>query len=132
MARPTATPAALFAALLASCTAQVAEPEAPVPEPGAAPEPTSEPEPERRRRSFESELIEGVPMYEVLPLDAIPSIDDPRFVSAAEAEEFLLPEETVLGVVGRDGTARAYSAWHLDHHEIVNDVLDGQPITATW
>ena len=38
----------------------------------------------------------------------------------------------MLGVVGRDGTPKAYSAWHLDEHEIVNDLLDGEPIAATW
>jgi hypothetical protein len=68
--------------------------------------------------------IEGESLVEVLPRDGIPAIDDPTFVSADEADEFLAPDETVLGVVGRGGTARAYSA--------VNDVLDGDPIAATW
>ena len=77
-------------------------------------------------------LIEDEPLMEVLPRDAIPAIDDPTYVSAAEADAFMLPDEPVLGVVGADGTARAYSAWHLDHHEIVNDVLDGEPLAATW
>lgn len=76
--------------------------------------------------------IEGESLVEVLPRDGIPAIDDPTFVSASEADEFLAPDETVMGVVGRNGTARAYSAWHLDRHEIVNDVLDGEPIAATW
>ena len=40
--------------------------------------------------------------------------------------------ETVLGVVGKNGTAKCYSAWQLDSHEIVNDELDGTPIAATW
>jgi len=87
------------------------------------------PEPER---SFPSETIEGVPMYTVLPPDAIPAIDEPEFVSAAEADAFLDPMEPVLGVVGANGTAKAYSAWQLEGHEIVNDVLDGQPIATTW
>ncbi len=76
--------------------------------------------------------IEGEDLIEVLPRDGIPAIDDPVYVSADEAEEFLVPGETVLGVVGKNGTARAYSAWHLDRHEIVNDDLDGEPIAATW
>lgn len=76
--------------------------------------------------------IEGEPLYRVLPRGAIPAIDEPRFVSAQEADAFLAPDETVLGVVGRDGTARCYSTWHLDRHEIVDDVLDGEPIAATW
>ena len=76
--------------------------------------------------------IEGEPLIEVLPRDAIPSIDAPTYVSADEADAFMRADEPVLGVVGAEGTARAYSAWHLDHHEIVNDVLDGEPIAATW
>jgi hypothetical protein len=42
------------------------------------------------------------------------------------------PGETVLGVVGTDGTAKAYSTWHLDTHETVNAEIDGEPIAATW
>lgn len=71
-------------------------------------------------------------MYSVLPQDAIPSIDEPAFVPAAEAGDMLRDDEPVLGFVGRDGTARAYSAWQLEGHEIVNDVVDGEPIAVTW
>ena len=39
--------------------------------------------------------------------------------------------EPVLGVV-LNGEARAYSLWHLDAHEIVNDTLAGTAIAATW
>lgn len=84
------------------------------------------------RREPPFELVEGEPMYAVLPPDAIPAVDEPRFVPAEEAEVFLAPDEPVLGVVGADGTAKAYSAWHLEGHEIVNDTLDGEPIAATW
>ena len=78
------------------------------------------------------ELVEGEPMYTVLPVDAIPAIDAPTFVPAEEAFEWMEPEEPVLGVVGADGTEKCYSAWLLDSHEIVNDVLDGHAIAATW
>ena len=87
---------------------------------------------EPRERKFESELVEGEPMFTVLPKDKIPSINEPSFVSAAEADAFFLPGEPVLGVLGKDGTAKAYSAWQLDSHEIVNDTIDGDPIAATW
>ncbi len=82
--------------------------------------------------AFPYELVEGEPMYTVVPMDAIPAVDEPVFVSAVQADSFMQPEEPVLGVVGRDGTAKAYSAWQLEGHEIVNDVLDGEPIAATW
>lgn len=78
------------------------------------------------------EMIEGEPMITVLPRDAIPALDAPRFVSVGEALDFLQADETVLGVVGKDGTAKCYSTWQLDGHEIVNDELDGEPIAATW
>ena len=71
-------------------------------------------------------------MYTLLEPGGIPAIDEPRFAEAAEADAFLEPDEPVLGIVGRDGTAKAYSAWHLDGHEVVNDDLDGEPIAATW
>ena len=37
----------------------------------------------------------------------------------------------IIGVV-LDGEARAYSIWHLDRHEVVNDRLGETPIAATW
>ena len=90
---------------------------------------TAAPEP---RRELPFELVEDEPMYTVLMPDGIPSIDAPVFVSAQEADAWLAPEESVMGVVGADGTAKAYSAWQLDGHEIVNDQLDGAAIAVTW
>jgi hypothetical protein len=72
--------------------------------------------------------------YEIvtlLPRDAIPSIDDPRFYDAPQADEEYAPEEMVLGVVF-EGEARAYSVNMLSAHEIVNDVIQGRPIAVTW
>lgn len=71
-------------------------------------------------------------MYSVLPEDAIPSVYEPTFLRAADAEEMMDPREPLLGVVGRDGTVKAYSAWQLEGHEIVNDEIDGLPIAVTW
>jgi hypothetical protein len=77
------------------------------------------------------EVIDGAPMITLLPRDAIPAIDRPTFVSAREGEAFMRPEERVLGI--SDGrTARAYSTWQLNHHEIVNDVLGEAPLAVTW
>ena len=66
----------------------------------------------------------------VLPRDAIPSIDKPTFEPASQARS-LDDREPVLGVVGAL-EQRAYSTWHLDRHEIVNDVFEGTPIAVTW
>ena len=68
-------------------------------------------------------LIEGQPLRPVLPADAIPAIDAPVHVSAAEAS-FFDGGEPVIGVVV-NGEARAYSLAQLDWHEVVNDELGG-------
>jgi hypothetical protein len=89
------------------------------------------PAPAAGQLKHEMRMVEGAPLYSVLPLDAIPSIDQPRFVSVSEARAFMHPDEPVLGVVSGD-EARCYSTWLLEGHEIVNDSLGGVPIAATW
>ena len=78
-----------------------------------------------------SEIIEGNKMYYILPLDGIPAIDDPKFVSVLKAEKFMNDDELVLGLLV-NGDARAYSTWHLDKHEIVNDYVGGVHLSVTW
>jgi hypothetical protein len=75
--------------------------------------------------------FDGEPMYTVLPPDAIPAIRAPEFLAGADAGNQMLPDEPVLGVV-INGDARAYSAWQLDAHEIVNDVVGDTAIAVTW
>ncbi len=67
----------------------------------------------------------------VLPRDAIPAIDNPKFLSAEEADESYAEEELVLGVEF-NGEARAYSVPMLSSHEIVNDTVGGVKIAVTW
>ncbi len=79
----------------------------------------------------ETDVIQGAPILTVLPVDAIPAINDPKYVSVAEADRFMRPDEPVLGIT--DGkTAKAYSTWQLNHHEIVNDTLGDLPFAITW
>ena len=91
---------------------------------------------EKRRRDFptigpKDLVLDGDPVKVLLPPDGIPAISDPEFVSADEADAVYGADEPIIGlVVG--GEARAYSLWHLDRHEIVNDVVGGQAIAATW
>ena len=75
--------------------------------------------------------IGGEDVYKLLPVGAIPAIDDPEFVSGSDADSQMRAEEPVLGVV-IGGEARAYSLWQLDAHEIVNDEFAGSTIAATW
>ena len=75
-------------------------------------------------------LIEGDPIVTLLPPDAIPAVDRPRFVPASGAK-FMRDNEPVVGVV-HNGVAKAYSIWHLDRHEIVNDEFGRDPVAVTW
>ncbi len=72
-----------------------------------------------------TELHQGCPRQ-----DCIPSIDKPDFIAAGEVD-FLRDDDLVLGVIV-NGDARAYSARVLQRHEIVNDVIGGQPIAVTY
>lgn len=65
-------------------------------------------------------------VVDVLPRDAIPSIDDPTFASAFEGDG----DETVI-VVETDDAVRAYPTRILQNHEVVND-SDGDPSAVTW
>jgi hypothetical protein len=79
------------------------------------------------RRTIEyDELLLGGP-----PRDGIPSIDEPQFVSAGEAEEWLAGNEPVIALE-IDGDARAYPLQILTWHEIVNDRVGGVPVIVTF
>ncbi|MGI9018030.1 MAG: DUF3179 domain-containing protein [Euzebya sp.] len=87
-------------------------------EPGADPDPPS---------SIDlSEIISGGP-----PPDGIPPIDDPTYVTIAQADEWIADNEPVM-VVELDGAARAYPLQIMTYHEIVNDRLAGQPVLVTY
>jgi len=86
---------------------------------------------EGQPRRIPREKIEGDWMVTLLPLDGIPSIDEPEFVSAEEASKFLRDQDLVMGIV-QDGQAKAYPTWVLNAHEVVNDRIGATPIAATW
>jgi hypothetical protein len=70
-------------------------------------------------------------VLQIVAKDAIPAIDHPKFVSAKEGDKFLSSKELVIGLFDGE-TAKAYSAWILDEHEIVNDRLGDTPVAVTW
>lgn len=73
-----------------------------------------------------SEILSGGP-----PKDGIPAIDEPRFISVDEADEWLRDREPVVFVqVGHE--ARAYPIQILMWHEIVNDTVGGEPLLVTF
>ncbi|WP_058366440.1 DUF3179 domain-containing protein [Haloparvum sedimenti] len=68
-------------------------------------------------------------LRQVVPHDAIPSVDDPQGVPVAAYEGE--PDDDVVAVAVK-GRARAYPVRYLHYHEIVNDELGGVPVAVTW
>lgn len=63
--------------------------------------------------------------------DGIPSIDEPSFVSAADADEFLDRGDVVFGFAS-DGVQKAYPQRILVWHEICNDTISDTPVSVTY
>ncbi len=64
------------------------------------------------------------------PKDGIPSIDDPKFVRAADAS-FMQDGDIVIGL-SHGGVTKAYPLKILVWHEIVNDEIAGMPVAVTY
>ncbi len=75
--------------------------------------------------------FDGDQMYTLLPPDAIPAITEPEYLTGEAAAAQMSSHEPVIGVATATD-AVCWSAWQLDHHEIVNDTLDGTVIAASW
>lgn len=65
------------------------------------------------------------------PKDGIPSIDDPKYISVEEADGWIQDNELVLGLIYK-GVKRVYPLQILVWHEIVNDVVAGDPLLITY
>ncbi len=65
------------------------------------------------------------------PKDGIPSIDNPRFVTLDEADEWIEDNELVLGITYK-GVKRVYPLQIMVWHEIVNDIIAGDPLLITY
>lgn len=73
-----------------------------------------------------SDILSGGPHK-----DGVPAIDDPKFVTVAEADAWLKPVEPVIFLqIGDD--ARAYPIQIFMWHEIVNDTAGDVPIVITF
>ena len=62
--------------------------------------------------------------------DGIPSIDNPRFITAGDADE-LKPDDLVMGLEHK-GIAKAYPIAIMNWHEIVNDSFVDSPVVVTY
>ena len=65
----------------------------------------------------------------VLP-DGIPDLRNPQFQNADE-QTFMNPDDRVFGVE-INGDARAYPLRIVNAHEMVNDVVGGEPVSLMW
>lgn len=99
--------------------------------PAATPDVAAAADSEARPERFPPERYADLEIVTLLPQDAIPAIDNPQFLSAAEADSFYDPDELVMGVAF-EGEARAYSVPFLSRHEIVNDQIGGVEFAVTW
>ena len=70
-------------------------------------------------------------IVQVIAEEGIAAVDAPVFADAAAAAAFMRPDEPVVGV-SAGGRERAYSLWHLDRHEIVNDQAGEVPLVVAW
>ena len=116
---PSATSASVPATAAATPTAVQ------TPQLATSPSPTDTPVPRASNRPRAHEI------RIVLQKDAIPAILNPSFLSVAEAVDVYHDDELVLGVE-INGEAHAYSIAWLSRVEIVNDVVGGRKIAATW
>ena len=77
----------------------------------------------------------SVPMREIrsggVPRDGIPALTDPARWSGEQADRWLDDDARILGVVF-GGVAMAYPLNVLTRHEVINDVVGGQPIAVTY
>ena len=122
-------------------TAEASATPSPMPSPTPIPTtpPTLLPEespPVGAEREFSTDFSKhSVPYSEILsggpPKDGIPAIDEPKFVSIDEADEWLKPQEPVVLVQVEDD-ARAYPIQILMWHEIVNDTVGEVPVAVTF
>ncbi|MFC4358799.1 DUF3179 domain-containing protein [Halobium salinum] len=81
-------------------------------------------------------------VQQVLPRDAIPSVDDPSFVTDYDgrADDEVIVVDVVDAAVADDTAdaadggevARAYPVRYLHYHEIVNDRVGDVPVAVTW
>ncbi|VAW98176.1 hypothetical protein MNBD_GAMMA23-17 [hydrothermal vent metagenome] len=69
-------------------------------------------------------------LYQALPKDAIPAIDNPIFKPIA-AIGWIGDNEPVI-VLEQGNEAKAYPLQIMIHHEIVNDTINGQPVAVTF
>ncbi|MEL4304585.1 DUF3179 domain-containing protein [Methanococcoides sp. LMO-2] len=73
-----------------------------------------------------NDIVSGGP-----PMDGIPSIDNPEYVTVEEADRWIEDNELVLALIHNE-TKKVYPLQIIVWHEIVNDHINGEPILITY
>lgn len=66
-----------------------------------------------------------------VPRDGIPPIDNPQFVTVADAENWLKDQEPIF-VLRHNGETKGYPLQIMTWHEVVNDEIAGEPVAVTF
>ena len=71
--------------------------------------------------------------FQAVPRDAFPVFDDPKMLTAEEAEkqEVIFDRDVIIGVAHK-GEAKAYPITIMGVHELGNDTIGGVPIAVSW
>lgn len=81
-----------------------------------------------------SGVLHTIPLDKIksggVPMDGIPSIDDPIFVNITDAHH-MSDSDIIMGLAS-GGEAKAYPLFILVWHEIVNDDIDDTPVSVTY
>lgn len=98
--------------------------------PASAPTPSAVPQ---QRAPLPVDEVDPSEILQIGPPDIYPAIFEPEFMAIEEVQRLKLMNdaEPVL-TYGHKDVWHAYSTLQLDNHEIVNDVVGGLPIAATW
>lgn len=75
---------------------------------------------------FDKKVVSGGP-----PPDGIPPIEDPIYISIAEAEDFMNSGDPIFVLESEEGI-KAYPQKILVWHEIVNEFIDGKAVSITY
>lgn len=63
--------------------------------------------------------------------EAFPALLNPQFTTVQAVDTSYKPEDRFLVLKGKS-EIKAYSVRDLTHHEVVNDLIDGQPVMAAY
>ena len=88
--------------------------------------PTLSPDEDSFLTKLEEKSVSGGP-----PKDGIPAIERPQYISALEADAWLLSNDIVFGV-DHKGFVAAYPQRILVWHEIANDQINGEKVSVTY